>query len=191
MTLISKFALYSLLLWASSAVATGVIFPLYIYPASAPTCNAWAPLISSYASFSGPHLICLIKFLLFSFRISAHPSTTFYIIVNPASGPGAANSQPNSDYQGCVPKLKASNVKIVGYVDTANGNRASSAVTQDIATYASWSTSYRPVGICFDDVTASSALFSIYSGWASTAKSSLNGGNGFVGFYACSFIIHI
>ncbi len=32
---------------ASTAVATGVIVPLYIFPGSAPSCTAWAPLISA------------------------------------------------------------------------------------------------------------------------------------------------
>ena len=32
----------------SQIVASGVIVPLYIYPASAPGCAAWSPLISAY-----------------------------------------------------------------------------------------------------------------------------------------------
>ncbi|KAF7790890.1 hypothetical protein EIP86_001848 [Pleurotus ostreatoroseus] len=144
---------------ATSVLATGVIVPLYIYPASAPSCDAWSPLFTA---------------------ISSNPTVPFFVIVNPASGPGGANTQPNSDYQGCVPKLKASNVKILGYVDTANGNRASSAVIQDIDTYAGWSSAYRPVGIFFDDVTPSSGLLSDYTTWTSSARQALNGGAGFV-----------
>ena len=93
------------------------------------------------------------------------------MIVNPASGPGGANTQPSSDYTGCVPKLIASNTKILGYVDTGNGGRSSAAVTQDIATYAGWHSAYRPTGIFFDDVTPSSSLFSIYSTWTSDVTS--------------------
>ena len=76
--------------------------------------------------------------------------------------------------------MKASNVIFLGYVDTKNGKRASSAITQDIATYAGWESAYAVAGIFFDDVTATKKLFSDYSGWAATAKSSFNGGNGLV-----------
>lgn len=143
----------------STAAASGVIVPLYIFPGSSPGCSAWATLIST---------------------ISAHRSTSFFLIVNPASGPGAPNSQPDpTSYQGCIPKLKAfSNVKVVGYVPTGAGSRAASAVNQDIATYAGWSAAFRPQGIFFDEVNPTPSLLSTYTAFAQTARSSF--GNGFV-----------
>ena len=91
--------------------------------------------------------------------------------MNPASGPGGANTQPNSDYTGCIPKLVASNSKILGYVDTGNGGRASSAVSQDITTYAGWHSGYRPTGIFFDQVNPTSTYYSSYSTWSQDVTS--------------------
>ena len=116
--------------------------------------------------------------------IPAQPSLTYFVIVNPNSGPGGANSQPDPTLAGCIEKLKAPNVILIGYVDTAYGQRAFSAVTQDVATYAGWDNAYSISGIFFDDVLATSEFFSDYSSWAATARASFNGGNGLVRFTA-------
>ncbi|KAF7790891.1 hypothetical protein EIP86_001849 [Pleurotus ostreatoroseus] len=123
-------------------------------------------------SLDAAHL-CSIADLFNTFRIAANPSVTFFVIVNPNSGPGKANTQPDPVYSGCMEQVKASNVIFLGYVDTKNGKRASSAITQDVATYAGWESAYAVAGIFFDDVTATKKLFSDYSGWAATAKSSV------------------
>lgn len=172
---------YFLTALASCAVTTvtssGIIVPLYIFPGSSPACSAWSALNTAYAfdHFTRRLLISL-------FRISANPSLPFYVIVNPDSGPGAANSQPDaSSYQGCIPQLKShSNVKIVGYVPTGSGSRSQSAVNTDVATYAGWAAAYRPDGIFFDEVKPTSKLLSKYITYASTAKQSFDNGNGFV-----------
>ena len=104
---------------------------------------------------------------------------TYFVIINPDSGPGSANSQPDPTLAACIERLKAPNAKLIGYVDTAYGQRASSAVTQDIATYAGWSSAYSVSGIFFDDVMATSKFFSDYSSWAATARASF-GGSGLV-----------
>src|SRR6266536_194297 len=56
-----------------------ILLPLYIYPEP----SAWDPLYASLA---------------------AYPNTTFSIIVNPGSGPGASQ-YPDSNYISCITKL--------------------------------------------------------------------------------------
>ncbi|KAG6911032.1 hypothetical protein DXG01_005448 [Tephrocybe rancida] len=96
----------------------------------------------------------------------------FYVIVNPASGPGATNSQPDVNYQACIALLRTTgaasgnNVKILGYVATGFGNRASSAVTTDIDTYSNWASAYRPEGIFFDEVATSARFLTNYQTFA-------------------------
>lgn len=105
---------------------------------------------------------------------------TFFVIVNPNTGPGDPNTQPDPVYSGCIEQVKAPNVILVGYVDTQYATRASSEILQDVATYAGWDSAYAVSGIFFDDVSATETLFAYYSGWASTAKESFNDGNGLV-----------
>ncbi|RDB26833.1 Spherulin-4 [Hypsizygus marmoreus] len=124
---------------------SGVIFPLYIYPGD--NCVAWSPLISA---------------------IQAGSILQFYLIINPASGPGAAGTQPDTTYQACIATLRSTgaaagrNVKILGYVATGYGNRTSSLVTTDIHTYSQWATTYRPEGIFFDQVATGAHQLSTY-----------------------------
>lgn len=105
----------------SLASATSVLLPLYIWPSD----SSWAPVYNA---------------------VSAHPSVTFLVIVNPGDGPGAgsmsassprklstmvsliamefkgrvadlATAYPESDYISAVAKLNSySNVKTIGYV---------------------------------------------------------------------------
>lgn len=109
--------------------------------------------------------------------MNANPSVPFTLIVNPASGPGAANSQPDpNSYQGCIPRLKAvSNAKVIGYVPTGGGQRSQADVEQDIATYAGWASAYRPEGVFFDQVESSAALLSLYTTYAQDVRSSFSG----------------
>ncbi|KAF8066774.1 Spherulation-specific family 4 [Lyophyllum atratum] len=141
---------------------SAVIFPLYIYPGD--NCAAWAPLISS---------------------ISTHRTLQFQIIVNPASGPGAANSQPDTNYQACVAQLRTTgaangnNVKILGYVATGFGNRAVSAVTADIDTYKGWTAAYRPEGIFFDEAATAASFLTNYQTFSARVKTDF-GSTGYV-----------
>ncbi|KAG9075299.1 hypothetical protein FRC06_010164, partial [Ceratobasidium sp. 370] len=107
---------------------------------------------------------------------TAHPTLPFYFIVNPNSGPGGVNTQPDANYQACVPKLRPSanpNVKLIAYVSTSYGNRAQSDVQADVHTYAQWGSAYRPNGIYFDETDYSTAKQSIYSGYASYARAQI------------------
>ncbi|KAG8689919.1 hypothetical protein FRC11_014898 [Ceratobasidium sp. 423] len=143
------------MLFARAALASGIIFPLYIYPGT--NCAGWTPLINA---------------------ITNHPDLPFWVVVNPASGPGAANSQPDTNYQACIPQLHPAanpNVKVLGYVPTGFGSRAQSAVEADITTYSQWGAAYRPNGIFFDETSATSENQALYSGYSSFAKSQISG----------------
>ncbi|KAE9399232.1 hypothetical protein BT96DRAFT_920310 [Gymnopus androsaceus JB14] len=142
-TVFAAFLLCQTFLSARASIAA--IFPLYIYPDDG--CTAWTTVFNS---------------------ITTNPNLVFYIIVNPDSGP----DDFDSNYQACVPKLLAlsHNVKTVGYVDTANGERASSDVLADIATYMAFPTTYRPSGIFFDDTTATSKFLSAYTTYANQVR---------------------
>ncbi|KAF2401639.1 cell surface spherulin 4-like protein [Trichodelitschia bisporula] len=96
------------------APRSGVLIPLYIYPVR----GAWDPL---YAV------------------IQSHPSLDFTIVINPASGPGAA-PLPDANYTREIPRLNSySNVRTVGYVAIDYGRRSIDAAYSDIAQYATWS----------------------------------------------------
>ncbi|KAF2639083.1 hypothetical protein P280DRAFT_471071 [Massarina eburnea CBS 473.64] len=119
--------------------AASVLLPLYIYPNS----TSWQPLLDSAA---------------------AYPSLQFVAIINPNSGPGYSPWWPNTDYTAGIAKLNAvSNIRTVGYVDTAQvnvpgGPYTAETIEKDIATYAdrSTDTTYPNIGVSgifFDDVT--------------------------------------
>lgn len=112
---------------------------------------------------------------------ASHPTLPFYFIVNPNSGPGDVNSQPDTNYQACVPKLRPAanpNIQLLGYVRTNYTVRAQADVEAEVYTYAQWNTAYRPTGIFFDEVLGSDDAQSYYSGYSSYAKSQIS--NAFV-----------
>ncbi|EMD33552.1 hypothetical protein CERSUDRAFT_76298 [Gelatoporia subvermispora B] len=145
---------------ALSVAASGIFLPLYVFPAISGdprACPAWTNVFDA---------------------ISDNPSLPFYIVINPDSGPGAAGSQPSTSYQDCIPLLKAANVKLLGYVDTAEGGRAPSAIEADVTTCAGWESTYSMDGIFFDDVSGQEGDLSMYETWSTFAKDSINGGDG-------------
>ena len=105
------------LAWAiTTARATSIILPLYIYPLS----GAWTPVFNA---------------------ISSTPSVHWQVVVNPNSGPGPANTYPSSDYITALKQLNSyPNVETIGYVRTNYTNRPLSQVTTDVQTYAHWAT---------------------------------------------------
>ncbi|KAG6861048.1 hypothetical protein C0995_004549 [Termitomyces sp. Mi166 len=132
------------------------IFPLYIYPGTG--CLNWAPLLAA---------------------VPAYPDLQFIVVVNPASGPGPAGSQPDANYQNCIVQLRNAgdvngNVKIIGYVATGFGNRAPSAVTADIDTYSGWADAYYMEGIFFDEAVTDPNSVSKYQSYASYVKTELD-----------------
>ncbi|KAB5595670.1 Spherulin-4 [Ceratobasidium theobromae] len=146
------------MLLARAALASGIIFPLYIYPGD--NCAGWTSAISAATS---------------------HPNLPFYFIVNPDSGPGSINSQPDANYQACIPKLRPAanpNVKILGYVRTNYTTFPVSDVEAAVHTYAQWGSAYRPTGIFYDEVLATSDAQSRYAAYTSYAKAQIS--NAFV-----------
>ena len=107
----------AVLAWsATTAAATSLLLPLYIYPLS----GAWTPVFNAIAST---------------------PNVHWQIVVNPNSGPGPANSYPSSEYIAAIDQLNSyKNVETIGYVRTNWTNRPYSEVTADIQTYAHWAT---------------------------------------------------
>ncbi|KAJ6458388.1 Spherulation-specific family 4 [Mycena vitilis] len=146
----------------TALLAKGVIFPLYVYPDLVfdDGCAAWAPVFSA---------------------ITANPTLPFLIVANPNSGPGDANTQPDSNYQTCITNLKSNaNVRVIGYVKTGFGARSSADVTADISTYAQWTDAYRPTGIFFDETLATAEFVSQYQSFATAVRSSALGSTAFV-----------
>ncbi|CAE6380354.1 unnamed protein product [Rhizoctonia solani] len=142
-----------------ATLASGIIFPLYIYPGD--NCAGWAPAISA---------------------ATTHPGLPFYFIINPGSGPGADNSQPDANYQACIPQLRPAanpNTKVLGYVPTwFSDTTRSSEVQADVRTYAQWASTYRPTGIFYDQASANDSVSesvyqNLYSGYTSYAKSQI------------------
>ncbi|KAJ7595230.1 Spherulation-specific family 4-domain-containing protein [Mycena floridula] len=136
----------------AALVSNGIIFPLFVYPGEG--CSSWSALNSA---------------------ISNNPSVPFIVVVNPNSGPGDSGSQPDSNYQSCIPKLSASgssqnSVTLVGYVDTNYGSRSSNDVLADINTYGQWSSSYKLQGVYLDRTAATSQFESAYRSYASQAQ---------------------
>ncbi|EIW61478.1 uncharacterized protein TRAVEDRAFT_18178 [Trametes versicolor FP-101664 SS1] len=145
---------------AAATLASGVLVPLYIDPLSGPGCTPWVPLINT---------------------IKAHPTVPFWLIINPNSGPGKSGSQAPAEYQQCIPKLRASNVVVLGYVPTSYGAaKRKAGVTTDVNTYAGWKAAYKPDGIFFDEVSGDSVDLSTYTTFASRARSLFKSGKGFV-----------
>ncbi|KAK7695536.1 hypothetical protein QCA50_000172 [Cerrena zonata] len=142
------------MLLSRALLSSGVIIPLYLFPGSPPSCAPWAPLIDA---------------------IAQNPTVPFYAIVNPNSGPGTLPVDPS--YQGCIAKIKAPNVNVIGYVATWFGDTTKTAgVIADVNTYASWGSSYIPDGIFFDQ--ADSSNVALYTQYTTLARQKFKGGTG-------------
>ncbi|KAJ7165852.1 Spherulation-specific family 4 [Mycena filopes] len=158
-------ALSTSLLQVAALLPRGVIFPLYVFPdlVAGDNCAAWTPVYNS---------------------ITANPTLPFIFVVNPANGPGGANTQPDPVYQACIAPLKTNaNVRVIGYVATGRGvTRTSAEVTADITTYGQWGAAYRPTGIFFDETDASTGFVSLYQSYANAVHSSALGSSAFIIF---------
>jgi Spherulation-specific family 4 len=117
--------------------------------------------------------ILLLKYLGGrSLRIHTQSIVAFYIIINPNSGPGAAGSQPDTNYQACIAQLRTAaaangNLKVLGYVPTGYAAASSAGVMSEIDTYSQWSSAYRPDGIFFDEVSQLAADLPLYQSYSS------------------------
>jgi hypothetical protein len=79
------------------------------------------------------------------------------IVMNPANGPGSSSDPA---YVSAVAALQSAGMKVVGYVDTANGGTSIATVEAQVGDYISW---YGVNGIFLDNASTSSAEFSYYS----------------------------
>jgi hypothetical protein len=119
----------------------GTIIPLYSVPGS----GTWAAVAAAKR---------------------AHPSVPVMAVINPASGPGTAAL---SDYMAGIADLTAAGVKVIGYVHTSYGKRATAEINADVDR---WRSLYPSVsGIFFDEMANVAGLESFYSGINGYAKS--------------------
>lgn len=125
-------SLLSSLSLAALGTCTNVLLPLYIYP----TADAFEPVYSA---------------------ISSNPDVTYYVVLDPDSGPGGGQ-YPSSDYITAVAKFNSySNVQTIGYVHTAYMDETTDAVNANVTIYAGWSgytdSDISVKGIFFDEAT--------------------------------------
>ncbi|CAK5276516.1 unnamed protein product [Mycena citricolor] len=132
---------------------TGLIVPLYVYPTNNKACDQWASIISALSA--APHTVPTI------------------FVINPQSGPGPAGSQPTTDYQQCIPRLRASaggSATLVGYVPTGFGQRDSGAINADVDTYKGWASAYAMQGIFYDEASQAAGDEPFYQSIVTHAK---------------------
>lgn len=90
-----------------------VLLPLYIYPAP----GAWRPLWEA---------------------ADAHPELDFWVVVNPANGPGEG-PLPDANYVEALARMTArANVRVIGYVHCSYGARVTEDIVADIEAYGRW-----------------------------------------------------
>ena len=143
-----------------------VLLPLYIYP----TATTWQNLYNA---------------------ASTNPNLPFYVVINPANGPGAQSSHPDSNWISGISQLNTyPNVRTLGYVHTTSATRNINDTITDIYTYANWSTysgaNIGMDGIFFDEApSAFNTQTSTYmSTVASQARTALGAGRDYVVFNA-------
>lgn len=106
---------------------TGLLIPLYIYPADVHTNEAWNRLIDLKLE---------------------HPTVPVCAIVNPASGPG---ERRDANYVKAIDRLQGAGIIVVGYVSTEYARRTKQQVEQDIER---WGELYPRVnGLFLDEMT--------------------------------------
>lgn len=123
----------------ATASATGILLPLYVYPAATYNDGAknWDPVISA---------------------ASSNPSTTWLTVIDPHNGPGTTFKPGNDDvnYIAGVSRLNAlSNMKTIGYVRTNYAKSSMDELKFNITTWKNWDTytgaNIAVQGIFFDE----------------------------------------
>lgn len=87
---------------------TGVLVPMYVYPANIHTNSIYNRLIELKRQFE---------------------TVPMWIIINPASGPG---KQVDANYTKAIDRLCGAGCVVLGYVTTSYGKRPSTEVNQEI-----------------------------------------------------------
>ncbi|WP_369270554.1 spherulation-specific family 4 protein [Streptomyces sp. R11] len=85
------------------------------------------------------------------------------VVLNPASGPGET---PDPAFAAVAARLRAVDVRVLGYADTDYGRRPHADVVRDIARHRDW---YRADGVFLDQVAAGQAEFGHYQRLATAA----------------------
>ena len=155
----------------SSVLSLAIVVPLYSYPDDG--CTAWTDFITAYETPPFQLSRTLTDFCVPSVSATDNPSLPFIFIINPNSGPGDPDSQPDANYQSCVPQLRPSvnpNIIVIGYVATGYGQDDPSSVDSQINTYGGWEALYRPSGIFLDEGPTDPSLVSLYQGYADTIR---------------------
>ena len=98
--------------------------------------------------------------------IEANPANVAYIVANPDTGPGTS---VNSDYTTHIATMRATGIKVLGYVDTDYAGIARSTVK---ATMSTWLSYYAIDGFFFDRCPNAAGSESYYASLNTYAKSS-------------------
>ncbi|MFD4570920.1 spherulation-specific family 4 protein [Streptomyces sp. NPDC058417] len=98
-----------------------LLIPLYVHPAEDP--GAWHRLITA-------------------------ATATYGVVLNPADGPGDG---PDPAFTAAASALRAAGARLLGYVDTDYGTRATDAITEDVRRHQEW---YAADGVFLDRVTS-------------------------------------
>ncbi|MGW0827598.1 spherulation-specific family 4 protein [Streptomyces sp. NPDC002845] len=87
------------------------------------------------------------------------------VVLNPASGPGEA---PDPAFAEVAARLRAADVRVLGYADTGYGRRPAADVVRDLARHRDW---YGADGAFLDQVAAGPDEFTHYRRLAAEARS--------------------
>ncbi len=116
----------SQLFHARASQKAGLLIPLYIYPENVHTNDSWNRVMDLKRTYA---------------------EVPFWVIVNPASGPGNA---VDANYTKGIDRLIGAGCVVLGYVSTSYGKRDASMVQEDLAT---WRKLYPRVhGVFFDEM---------------------------------------
>lgn len=130
----------------ASTSATGILLPLYVYPAVNYNdgATAWAPVRDA---------------------ITANPSVDWQVVINPHNGPGLSGLPGDNDvnYISGTEQFNAlPHVRTIGYVRTLNGAAPMSELQSNITTWAAWnsytSSNISVHGIFFDETIEPSGI---------------------------------
>ena len=123
-----------------------ILIPLYSYPDLNQNNSIWQKLIDTK---------------------KANPNIEIVAIVNPSNG---HFREKNSNFSQGIKKLVDANIKVVGYVYTQYGNRATQDVIDDIEAYKEFYKDDGVSGIFFDETSTDANLLNHYSNLSTQAK---------------------
>ncbi|CAN8098338.1 unnamed protein product [Discula destructiva] len=144
---------------ASPTTRPFILVPLYIYPAP----GAWDPLYTAAEQHAAAGI-------------------DFYVIVNPANGPGA-DVLPDANYVVALERLTAlPNVRVIGYVHCSYGLREAEEIVHEVWRYAGWEEENAKVGgksiivdgIFIDETPSSTEYVQYLAGLAIAIKTIMN-----------------